>query len=132
MKETRTRCYARLHSRGLTVGQRPDSQLLAIHVYHLRLIRLWNIFTNREVAALSLPSQSWHGLFGVKIMSFSKDGKTFVAASSKLVRIWNLAGASEKPVLEIYSGHQQRQKGPYMDSASFLTLHEPRWFFIAV
>jgi hypothetical protein len=32
----------------------------------------------------------------------------------------------------IYSGHQPRQKGPYIGSAFLLTLHEPRWFFIAV
>src|SRR5260370_25439917 len=37
-------------------------------------------------------------------MEFSKDGKTMVAATSQSVRIWNLAGASEKLVLEEDAG----------------------------
>jgi WD40 repeat protein/serine/threonine protein kinase len=88
----------------LFIAFSPESQLLAIHVNHLRLIRLWNIFTNREVAALTLPSQSWLGPTGVKLMSFSKDGKIFVAVTRQSVHTWNVGGASEKLVLEGHAG----------------------------
>jgi WD40 repeat protein/serine/threonine protein kinase len=79
----------------------PDSQVIAIYAFQLGLIRLWNVFTNREVASLSWPGRL--GLF-MTVMEFSKDGKTFVAARERSLRTWNLAGASEKLVLEGHAG----------------------------
>src|SRR5262249_46854154 len=55
-------------------------------------------------AALSLPSPSRHGPPGVKFMSFSKDGKIFIVVTQQSVRTWNIAGASEKLILEGHAG----------------------------
>jgi WD40 repeat protein/serine/threonine protein kinase len=72
----------------------PDSQLLAYQANNLRSIRLWDLSMNRYTAALTCRNAFW--------VEFSKDGKTLVAVTPQLVRIWNLAGASEKLVL---NGH---------------------------
>jgi serine/threonine protein kinase/WD40 repeat protein len=80
----------------------PDSQVLAFPVLHLGLIRLWNVFANREVAALSWQGQ--HGPLEMNFMEFSKDGTSFVASTGQAVRIWNLAGASEKLTLGGHAG----------------------------
>jgi WD40 repeat protein/serine/threonine protein kinase len=88
----------------LFVAFSPDSQHLAIHVTHLGLIRLWKIFTNREVAVLSLHTQSRHGPPNVRFMRFSEDGRILVAVTHQSVRTWHLAGAGEKLVLEGHAG----------------------------
>jgi len=86
----------------------PDSQVLAINVWQLGLVRLWNLYTSRETAALRWPraklekssrdSRSWHGPRIPKAMEFSKDGKVFVPATGASVHLWKLAGAGEKLV----------------------------------
>jgi WD40 repeat protein len=69
----------------------PDSQTLAYSANKLRAIRLWNISMNRYIATLGCSGAVW--------MDYSKDGKTLVAVGRRTVRIWNLAGASEKLML---------------------------------
>jgi WD40 repeat protein len=87
--------------RASSVAFSPDSQLVAIHLWHLGLIRLWNISMSRVVATLSWPASS--AATGIAI-DYGKDGKTLVAVTNRSVRIWNLAGASEKRVLEGHTG----------------------------
>jgi WD40 repeat protein len=70
----------------------PDSQVLAYHNNDLGLVRLWDIQRIRYLAALRCALAFW--------MDYSKDGKTLVAVSMQQVRIWNLAGASEKLALQ--------------------------------
>jgi WD40 repeat protein/serine/threonine protein kinase len=74
----------------------PDSRLLAIAASHFGVVRLWNVTTNREVAVLSNPASDF--------VSFSADGKRLIAAGSRSLRIWNLAGAMEKLTLSGHSG----------------------------
>jgi WD40 repeat protein len=78
----------------------PDSQLLAYQAWNLRQVRLWDIAKNWRVATLSCPGAFW--------AEFSQDGKILVAVTphryrASLVRIWNLAGASERLILEGHS-----------------------------
>jgi WD40 repeat protein len=79
------------------VAWSPDSQLVAFNAVQQGLIRLWNISSNREGPVLEAPAAP--GLHSVEL---SRDGNHLVAASKKEVRIWDLAGASEKDNL---SGH---------------------------
>jgi WD40 repeat protein len=74
-----------------------DSQLVALTAGQLRLVRLWNISSNREGPVLEAPAPP-----GLHSVLLSKDGNRLVAATFKEVRIWNLAGSSEK--LNLY-GH---------------------------
>jgi WD40 repeat protein/serine/threonine protein kinase len=81
----------------------PDSQLFASQAWNLRLIRLWNIAKNRPVATLTCPGAVW--------VEFSQDSKILVAVTefnAQLVRVWNLAGASEKLALK---GHASSVTG---------------------
>jgi WD40 repeat protein len=55
----------------------PDSQLVASTFFQSGLIRLWNTFTNREVAAL----KGWPGPDLMRFIGFSKDGKVFVTGT---------------------------------------------------
>ncbi len=77
----------------------PDGRLLAIQASESGVVRLWNIVTNRELAIPSVRDPSW-----VPFVTFSPDGKRLVSAGSRLVRIWNLAGAREKQTLFGHSG----------------------------
>jgi WD40 repeat protein len=70
----------------------PDSRILAYQANNLRSVRLWDISMNRYIAALKCR--------GAYRVEFSRDGKTLVAVATEQVRIWNLAGASEKQVLK--------------------------------
>jgi WD40 repeat protein len=74
----------------------PDNRLLAIAASHFGVVRLWNITSNREVAVLSQP--------GCEFVSFSADGRRLIAAGSRSLRTWNLAGAREKSTLSGHSG----------------------------
>jgi WD40 repeat protein len=87
--------------RASSVTFNPDGQLVAIHLWHLGLIRLWNISMSRVVATLSWPASSAATTVAI---DYSKDGKMLVAVTSRSVRIWNLAGASEKRVLVGHTG----------------------------
>jgi WD40 repeat protein len=82
----------------LGVAFSPDSQILAYDSINHDSVRLWDIWRNRQIAAL----QCEDALFW---MEFSKDGRTLVAAGRrgsdrKGVYIWNFAGAREKQVLQ--------------------------------
>jgi WD40 repeat protein/serine/threonine protein kinase len=70
----------------------PDSRLLAYHSLLFYVVRLWDLSRSRYTAALGCDPSFW--------LEFSKDGKTLVAVGRDQVRTWNLAGASEKQVLE--------------------------------
>jgi WD40 repeat protein/serine/threonine protein kinase len=84
----------------LGVVFRPDSQILAYGSVNLGLVRLWDTSRSRYIAAFKCPHAFWMGL--------SKDGKTLVAVSRNRVHIWDLAGASEKQVLQ---GHAAAVSG---------------------
>jgi WD40 repeat protein/serine/threonine protein kinase len=78
----------------------PDSQLLAYHSQNFHLVRFWDLSKSRYIAALSSNSLFW--------MEFSKDCKTLVAVARDRVLAWDLAGASEKQVLQ---GHAAAVSG---------------------
>jgi WD40 repeat protein/serine/threonine protein kinase len=97
-----------------SVAFSPDSQVVAINITQLGIIRLWNIYTSREIAALNYFragvqykefSKSWRqGPHFMRFMGFSRDGKRLVAVTEEYVRTWNLAGAREKLVLGGHPG----------------------------
>lgn len=63
-----------------------------------RQVMLWSFSSNREVAALTHPgTQSIHSV------AFSGDSKLLASADSQSVRVWNLAGPSERVTL---AGHR--------------------------
>jgi WD40 repeat protein/tRNA A-37 threonylcarbamoyl transferase component Bud32 len=68
-----------------------DNGLLAIVSQQPRLIRLWSVSANREVAVLADPNTTRQ----TRVV-FSEDGKRLAAGGPRSVRLWNLAGASEK------------------------------------
>lgn len=56
-----------------------------------RRVTLWSVFGNREVAALTHPG--WKPLHTI---AFSEDERLLASADGDSVRIWNLAGTSER------------------------------------
>src|SRR5205085_10179814 len=76
----------------LAVAFSPDRQVLAYQANNLGLIQLWNIPMSRKLAGLTCLDAFW--------MEYSKDGKRLLAVTKQGVHIWDLAGASEKLVLE--------------------------------
>lgn len=56
-----------------------------------RRVTLWSVFGNREIAALSHPG--WKPLHTI---AFSDDERLLASADADSVRIWNLAGASDR------------------------------------
>jgi WD40 repeat protein len=79
----------------------PDSRLLAVPDRESRVVQLWDVTTNREVAVLRNPGE-------MPFVSFAADGKRLVSAGPAAVRIWDLAGAAEKQTL---SGHSDGVSG---------------------
>jgi len=74
----------------------PDGRFL---VYYTANVKLWDVSTHREVAALEHPEQGV-----ISSVTFSADGNTFATANrnNHSIRIWNLSGTGEKLVL---AGH---------------------------
>jgi serine/threonine protein kinase/WD40 repeat protein/tetratricopeptide (TPR) repeat protein len=80
----------------LAAGFSPDGKYL---VYCTSNVKLWDLSTYREAAALDHPAQ------GISAsVTFSADGNTFATANrnNHSIRIWNLSGTGEKLVL---AGH---------------------------
>jgi WD40 repeat protein len=82
------------------------SPLLAIANSCLGRVRLWDFASNREVAQLHHISQPRdYAHFWVL---YSKRHNALVAASRRIVRMWNLAGSGEKHIL---AGHRKSVNG---------------------
>src|SRR5262249_14744653 len=82
----------------IQVAFHPHDQILAMSSASRR-IRLWNLSTNRETAVLQYP-----GTAPLRILSFSRDGNQLAAADTQTLRVWNLAGATERLILADHKG----------------------------
>ncbi len=74
----------------------PDGKTLAIGTA-TRLVKLWSLKTNRELAELRHGGSTW-----LYQMVLSADGRTLASGGGDSVQVWNLAGADERIKL---SGH---------------------------
>jgi WD40 repeat protein/serine/threonine protein kinase len=84
----------------------PDGQLLALStIYGLRLR---NVATNDEVAALSPPEPAGGPAAQNRAVAFSPDGRTLFASFGRVVRSWDLAPTDEKRTL---AGHSMIIEG---------------------
>jgi WD40 repeat protein len=79
----------------------PDGQWLAFSSAQEDLVRLWNVGTNREVAALRSPRL-------VGRLGFGPDGSSLIAVGRESAAVWNLAGAGEQ---RHFAGRQERGDG---------------------
>ena len=75
----------------------PDGGLLAISATQFDVVRLWNVATNREVATL-------RNMASPQRVGFSLNGQALVASGPQSVRVWNLAGDSEKIEFSVPGG----------------------------
>jgi WD40 repeat protein len=81
-----------------SVAVSPDKQVLATGNQWVGLTRAWSISTNREVAVLRHPPH------GIRQVVFSHDSRLLVRPTPRDIRVWNLAGTSEKLVTSGYAG----------------------------
>jgi WD40 repeat protein/tRNA A-37 threonylcarbamoyl transferase component Bud32 len=79
----------------------PDGQWLAFNSEQEDLVRLWDVGTDREVAALRSP-----GL--VHRLGFGPGGSSLIAVGRESAAVWDLAGAGE---MRHFAGHQGRVSG---------------------
>jgi WD40 repeat protein len=79
----------------------PDSKLLAIPALQSGVVRLWDVFVNRQVAMLEHAREP-HSV------AFSSDGAGLVAVGAERVRLWNLRGSGDKLVLSGHDGGVNR------------------------
>jgi serine/threonine protein kinase/WD40 repeat protein len=82
-----------------------DGQLLALASSSASSsgVRLRNVATNGDVAALNLPDRSGVSTHRQAVVAFSPDGRALFASGGQIVRRWGLASADERCVLHGHS-----------------------------
>jgi serine/threonine protein kinase/WD40 repeat protein len=83
------RQFVRLDS-ATSIEFHPEGRALAVATLS-GLVQLWSPETNRMLAELKHPQAG-----GVRKLTLSRDGRTLVSMGYQSVRVWDLAGASER------------------------------------